>query len=214
MNALHLIDFRLPVEFGGRKFSVGRIRLSTVLRVLVRFDERLREFVAQESPDGVALFNSLDREDTSALFAFLLDPYDPDFVREHLDLAATSQISVAFGYVNDLARIWGALKLSAPPPPSPPEPSPGGVKPGPPLDPLVVAIDRIAQRYGIDPTTIPSWHFEVFLDFSEVLDADKDALDEAIRNGIFLRDGSHLDPDLLDDSAIVPGPIPDFNRVN
>ena len=216
MNASNLIDFRLPIELGGRTFSVGRIRLSTVLRILVRFDEQLVEFVSQEKPDAIALFESLDRDDTADLLAFLMEPHDPAFVRAHLDLVATSQISVAFGHLNDVGRIWSALKLA--PPASTDDrseiaPAPD-VKPQVPIDALVVAIDRLAQRYGIDPTTIPGWCFEAFLDFSEVCDADADALAEALKHGIVWKDGSGLDPDTLDDSRISPGPIPDLNTVN
>jgi len=208
LDAYDLIDVRLPVEVGGRKFHAVRLRLRDVLRILVRFDEDLRRFVAADEPDALELFHSLDLEATADLFAFALDPYDPTFLREHLDLQKAGEVAILIGVVNDIDRIWSALKLGRPPgareEESPPEP----VQARPPrASPLVRVIDRMAERYGMDPVKVLDWPFEAFLTLVDAADEDVDAVARAAMSN------AGIDPDLLDDSNIKPGPMPDFNKL-
>ena len=72
----------------------------------------------------------------------------------------------------------------------------------------------MARRYGVAPTSIPSWPYEAFLDALELCDAELEATLRALEANLAMPDGSPVDPDLLDDSDIPVVPLPDLNRVN
>ena len=207
MNEYDLVDIRIPVDIGEKIFEVRRIRVEDVFRAIRRFDEPLRAFVQEDAPDAEKLLASLGMEDTADLFSFALDPYDPLHIQKHLTMETARVLWIKIGVVNDLDRIWKSLKLGHR------EESPA--RPGRParedaitIAPLVWIIDRLAMRYGIDPLIIPRWPYEAFLDFVDCAEEDRrrrELIDGAA--------AANLDPDLLDDSQIPVGPIPDLNKL-
>lgn len=213
MNVNDLLDVRLPVDVAGRRFFVRCLRLSDVLRILTRFDDQVREFASQSRPDAQTLLAALDPDDTADLFSFSMEPHDPLYLREHLNFQKRAEIAVLIGTVNDLDRIWSSLRIGIPEEKkesSRAEPIGADSR----IPSLIRVVDLLACRYGIDPTTIPNWNYEAFLDLIEVVEEEKVAQREAAAaGGIQLPDGTSLDPDLFDDSRIVPGPIRDLNKL-
>jgi len=211
VNVNDLLDIRLPVDVAGRRFFVRRIRLSDVLRILTRFDDEIRAFASKKERSALDLIGSLDKDDTADLFAFAMDPHDPLYLREHLDLQKRGEIAILIAAVNDLDRIWSSVRIGSPDPKA----EPGGVEPigvTSRIPTVFRIVDLLACRYGIDPMKIPDWNYEAFLDFVEIVDEEKKAQRDAESAlGIPLPDGSYLDLDLVDDSRIVAGPIPDLN---
>jgi hypothetical protein len=209
-----LIEVKLPILVGDRKFQVRQVRLCDVLRILVRFDDQVRAFVASEKPDARALLSSLDNDDTADLFAFFLDPYDPLHLRKNLDLVKRSEVLVMIQAVNDVERIWSSLRignLAA-------DPQKGVIEPvgaATQIPPMVRVVDLLARRYYTTPFAVMRWPYEAFLTIVEMVEDAMNTVRAASEgSGVELPDGSLLDWDLLDDSNIPVGPMPDLNKVN
>ena len=209
MNAYDLVDVRVPIEIGLRRFEVRRLRLCDVLRILTRFDDHVREFVSAKQPDAAALLASLGPEDTADLFAFSLDPFDPFYVRKHLsvDMEKRVQVGVLIASVNDVRRVWDSLSFTRPDP-LPRSKTVERIAPKSTVPPLLRVIDRIAHRYACDPHAVMLWSYEGFLSIVDVMDEE---FESRAREAQLV---AGLDPDLLDDSEIPVGPLPDLNRFN
>jgi len=208
VNEYDLVDVRIPVDIGEKIFEVRRIRVEDVFRAIRRFDEPLRAFVREDAPDAEKLLASLGLEDLADLFSFALDPYAPLHIRKHLTMEKARELGIKIGVVNDLDRIWKSLKLGHREESSPPPPTRPAREDAITIAPLVWIIDRLAMRYGIDPLIIPRWPYEAFLDFVDCTEDDRRR--RALIDGAA---AANLDPDLLDDSQIPVGPIPDLNKL-
>lgn len=172
MGLTDLLDRDIPIRIEGRDFILRRITLRAVLKILVRFSEELDAFARSEKRDVEGLLAGIDNDSMADLFAFLLDPYDPIYLRTHINAAVARELTVLIGGLNDLGRIWNSLEFSKPSVQSDKETEEKkSVGPAEQIPPMLSVIDLIAERYGIDPLRVLDWPYEAFLTITEVMEA-------------------------------------------
>lgn len=206
MRVLDLVDRELPLAIGGRSFLLRRIRLRTVVQILVRFSDQLSAFARSEKRDADKLMASLENDELADLLALLLVPYDGDFLRKNLSLEIAQQVTSQVMLMNDVARIWTSLSFSKEDKADLVE----AVEPGEPglpeIPALLAVIDLMAERYKQDPLRIMEWPYEAFLTMVDVLDARvKGAEREQLRK---MLEALGVSPELIDQPGVTFAPVP------
>lgn len=220
MDSMKILSHRLPVKIGARVFKLETLTVETVLRILVRFQNRIDAWA--EKPERTFLdLLSLPTSEAADLFALCLRPHDPDYIRRHLDEGSITMMVVLLRDTHDLARIWTSLSLPMPTGPEDPVVLDGTSigKSGAPRPPrksgvavpgrsripsLLLIFDDIARRYSIDPHAVLSWPYESFLNFTDLRDQELRDIEVA---------ASGLDPRLMDDSEIPIVSMDEFDKL-
>lgn len=195
MRDTDLLDRRVPVQVGDRIFSFRRLTVGALLRILVRFDAQLRFFAEGGATDVTGLLNGLDNDDTADLWALMMEPYEPAYLRKFLDMKTATELVALAGTLNDLKRIWKSLSF----------PVPGEAKSAEEpvtekaIPPMLATVDAIAGHYHIDPFGLMEWPYEGFLTITEIMNERASQKERAALREIFKSYG--LDPKFAD----VPG---------
>lgn len=209
MRVLDLVDRELPLTIGGRSFVLRRIRLRTVLQILVRFSEQLDSFARSEKRDVEDLMRSLENDELADFLALLLVPYDADFLRKQLTLELAQRITGQVALMNNVERIWASLAFSkagdsiqADLAESMEEAAPGV----PEIPALLSVIDLVCERYKLDPMKVMEWPYEAFLTMTEVMESRVKGAERQHLRELLLSLG--LTPELADQPGVEFAPIP------
>ena len=206
MRVLDLVDRELPIVIAGCPFTLRRVRLRTVIQILVRFSDQLTAFARSETREADKLLASFANDELADLLALLLVPYDGDFLRKNLTLELAQKVTGQVLLMNDVPRIWASLSFSQESRPDlveAVEPASPGVQE---IPALLAVIDLLAERYKVDPVRIMDWPYEAFLTMVDVLDARvKGAEREQLRKYL---ESLGLSPDMADDPGIEFAPAP------
>lgn len=208
MRVTDLVDRELPLTIAGRQFILRRIRLRTVLQILVRFSDTLHAFQQSGKRDVEQLLGSVANDDLADLYAFLLSPYDPLFLRQHLNEAVARELMVLVASVNDLERIWASLAFSQHPEGAAPTLVEAEVEkvPGiPPIPALLAVIDLVAERYKLDPMKVLEWPYEAFLTMTEVMESRVKTEERVRLRELLMALG--VTPELADQPGVTFSPV-------